>query len=372
MYTILSSIWRTVFLKKNETNKIKHKIMPNEINWGNIATNAIGQVGGALLGGAMNIGSNNQQLHQQQALMDMQIRGQNRVTDYNYQKQMQMWNETNYAAQMEQLKKAGLNPGLLYKSGGAGGQTSVNTGNVTGATAPNLSINKGMAMQLGQQATQNAVSMENIQADTELKKANANLTNVQAGKTQGVDTDKATAEIELIKANTGNIEQDKINKEINEELLLLQKELEGMTLQDKAKTININIKQLEANIKHMELDNKLKSALMNTTIKQAKASLITTQLENQLKEWNINIQPEQLQSIRLNIEKLQQDINYKGLEFQKDIDKFTIEQKMKLLQMDLKKIGLGIEQEKIVMDFAKSIISGAGAGIIMKGWLKSN
>ena len=38
--------------------------------------------------------------------------------------QMQMWDDTNFAAQVEQLKKAGLSIGLMYGNGGAGGATT--------------------------------------------------------------------------------------------------------------------------------------------------------------------------------------------------------------------------------------------------------
>ena len=38
-----------------------------------------------------------------------------------------MWKDTNYSAQMEELKKAGLNPGLLYGMSG-GGATTIGTG----------------------------------------------------------------------------------------------------------------------------------------------------------------------------------------------------------------------------------------------------
>ena len=35
-----------------------------------------------------------------------------------------MWKDTNYAAQVEEMKKAGLSVGLMYGKGGAGGATT--------------------------------------------------------------------------------------------------------------------------------------------------------------------------------------------------------------------------------------------------------
>ena len=39
--------------------------------------------------------------------------------EFNTRQQMDIWNATNYSAQIEQMKKAGLNPMLAYQQGGA-------------------------------------------------------------------------------------------------------------------------------------------------------------------------------------------------------------------------------------------------------------
>ena len=77
------------------------------------------------------------QLKQQQKLQELQIQGQKQMGEFNFQKQLEMWNATNYGAQMKHLEQAGLNPGLIYGMGGGGGATaSATPGNVTGAAAP--------------------------------------------------------------------------------------------------------------------------------------------------------------------------------------------------------------------------------------------
>ena len=45
------------------------------------------------------------------------------MADYMHNKQMDLWNKTNYPAQVEQMRKAGLNIGLMYNGQGQGGQT---------------------------------------------------------------------------------------------------------------------------------------------------------------------------------------------------------------------------------------------------------
>ena len=88
----------------------------------------LGTAGAGLLGAGMGLALENhedqRQIAQQQKLQDMQISGNIQMQDYNYQKQMEMWNNTNYPAQVQQLGKAGLNPALLYGKGGGGGATT--------------------------------------------------------------------------------------------------------------------------------------------------------------------------------------------------------------------------------------------------------
>ena len=54
----------------------------------------------------------------------------------SYAKQMEMWENTNYPAQVEQIKKAGLNPAMLYgQSGGGATVTGSGGASVGGGSA---------------------------------------------------------------------------------------------------------------------------------------------------------------------------------------------------------------------------------------------
>jgi len=65
--------------------------------------------------------------------LDQQGKLTQQQADIQNQSQMDMWEKTNYKAQVEQLNKAGLNPGLLYGKGGGGGVTT--GAGVSGGTA---------------------------------------------------------------------------------------------------------------------------------------------------------------------------------------------------------------------------------------------
>lgn len=127
-------------------------------------------------GGALGIGlgaiSNQLQYGMQKKLMKQQLHYNMDMADYNYTKQLDMWNATNYGAQVEHLKKAGLNPGLLYGMGGGGGATVGHQGGQVAAPqatnhAASATQAAGMAMQLGLLKAQK----ENIEADTANKQA---------------------------------------------------------------------------------------------------------------------------------------------------------------------------------------------------------
>jgi hypothetical protein len=61
---------------------------------------------------------------EQKALAGMQLELGKQSAEHEFGLQKKMWEETNAPAQVEQLKKAGLNPALMYGSGGGGGATT--------------------------------------------------------------------------------------------------------------------------------------------------------------------------------------------------------------------------------------------------------
>ena len=78
--------------------------------------NTIGLIAGGIQG--------RRQMKWQGELMAKQLGIDKLKMEEQRKMQMQMWEDTNYAAQVEQLKKAGLSVGLMYGKGGAGGATT--------------------------------------------------------------------------------------------------------------------------------------------------------------------------------------------------------------------------------------------------------
>ena len=142
----------------------------------NVANTATGGLLGIGMGLLQERHNDQRQLAQQQALTNQQMQAQMALMGTQNKMQLQMWKDTNYAAQMEQLKNAGLNPGLLYGKGGGGGMSigggMPSAGSGTAQQNPGeMQTMMGMALQMEMQRAQ----IENLKADTQEKLANIPL-----------------------------------------------------------------------------------------------------------------------------------------------------------------------------------------------------
>lgn len=190
-------------------------------------SNIIDTIGGTALGLMLQGHNDKRQIEQQKKLGQQQL-GLN-IQQMAAQKSMdlQMWKDTNYSAQVEEMEKAGINPALLYGKGGGGGTTIGNSGgNVGGGQAPQGGGEiMGMMMQKAQ--------LDLMKAQTEATAADANLKYVDAAKKAGVDTENVKADTEsklmekIIKEYTG---QDL--KDVYEKVKVPNRGIEEKTYQD--------------------------------------------------------------------------------------------------------------------------------------------
>jgi hypothetical protein len=75
-------------------------------------------------------------------LANQQYGNQRMLNKQGHDLQMDMWNKTNYGAQVGHMKDAGLNPALMYGSAGQGGTTGSQGGG--SASKGNSQMNKGV------------------------------------------------------------------------------------------------------------------------------------------------------------------------------------------------------------------------------------
>jgi len=208
-------------------------------------------IGAAVIGAVGGMAAARSQNRNQRRLMDVQYQNQRMLNQHGHDLQMDMWNKTNYGAQVKHMKEAGLNPALMYGSAGQGGTT----GSQGGGSAAS-----GNAAQVRMMDMQNlllAAQKENIDANTTKTKAEAN-------KIAGVDTEAVRQEIEVGIARQQNLEQDTKNKieerlktiseikliDVQKELndLKVKNDITGSTLLDAFKTIGLEPKENETDM----------------------------------------------------------------------------------------------------------------------------
>lgn len=112
---------------------------------------------------------------------DKTIQAQREMADLEWERNLEMWNRGNAyntpEAQMERLRQAGLNPNLVYGSGGVTGNT---TGNLPKYNAPNQQYNYVAPNILGalsayQDFTMKSAQTDNIKEQNRVIKADAEL-----------------------------------------------------------------------------------------------------------------------------------------------------------------------------------------------------
>ena len=157
-------------------------------------TGGIGSIisgGLGLLGGLFkrnNNGFKNQQKLMQQAWeyekegMGLQYNYGQQAADAEYRRNLQMWKDTNFGAQRDEMEKAGLSVGLMY---GNGGGQAASTAGGDGMQPSGPKMNPVEAA-LQQQAM--GLQLKQIEAQNKLASAETAKTLAEANKIAGVDT----------------------------------------------------------------------------------------------------------------------------------------------------------------------------------------
>lgn len=247
----------------------------NKVQWGSIASSTAGSAIPAVLGMLFGKSVDKRQMRQQEKLQNLQIAGNKQMIDYSMGKELDMWKATGPTGQVEQMKKAGINPALLYGMGGAGGATTGNpSGSVSGGNAPvggrEVQDAIGMGMQMQLMKSQKA----NIDADTKNKLAETpniplkgeNIAASTQSITQGINNQKA--EEQLTKAHT--------------RVTRLDAELKGQTLEDMVEMVNYETKRACQEAQQAVNNTNVSDATIQDKIKILKAEAIGGFLRNAL------------------------------------------------------------------------------------------
>lgn len=211
------------------------------------------------------------------------------TTDHNAKKQLELWDKTNYSAQMEQMRKAGLNPGLMYGMGGGGGQImNVSSGNAsTGHSSSQgkiSDINDIMVLQ----------NLKLGKAQEELTKAQTEKTEAEAEKIEGVDTEESKVRAQEGLTRISQIVQDVLEKQMSQD--------------DRMSVINSEAQKAIEEIQLKKNERQISDATVQDEIKKVKEEAIGAALTNELLKEDAKLTKEQQKEIKARINKMAEDI----------------------------------------------------------------
>ena len=130
---------------------------------------AIGTAAGSIFGSLMGNKMQQDQFGNQLTLMKKQHEYNEESANAAQKRAYEMWENTNYAAQIEQMKKANLSPALMYGQAGARG------GTVSGAQGqgPSQPVDRSIEMKLKGQEM--GLQLANLASQIKLNESQANL-----------------------------------------------------------------------------------------------------------------------------------------------------------------------------------------------------
>lgn len=256
--------------------------------------------GMGMASGAM---SDKRQTKQQGKLNQIQLRDQLALNNENYRLNKKMWDETNYDDQRREMEKAGLNPAMMYGMGGGGGQSTAGGGggSISGATAPSGGGEGTAAMGMMLEAALLKAQKENIEADTEVKK-------VDAENKAGVERQETTARIASLTQGVENAKAQETLAKADTNLKNMELQEKNMSQADRMDYIKFQAGQAMNHLKQAENETFISNSTKEEKVKIIKQEAIGAVLRNALTSAQTGKTKSDIQVNNAQINKMAQDI----------------------------------------------------------------
>lgn len=335
--------------------------MPFDI--GALAQETAGGVIGTGMGLLLEKHNDERQIRQQGKLTQQQLAAQKEMGEFNYRQQMKLWEATGYGAQIDQMRRAGVNPGLIYGMKGGGGQTAAaQPGNVGAPEAPKGGGEAITGAGMGIQMALLQAQIQNIQAQTK-------KTEVETTKTAGVDTTEAETRIASLSEGIENQRSVRRLMAVETELKEIEKEIQGATKEEQIMSITMAASHAKAIVDILENDVTISKATLTTKIKQIAANLAGTIAANQLTRAQTNVAGEQSKLIgqqTLNTEADRRNIKAKFGQWVEqnyiDLQNMTTEERYRKIAEELKDQKLETQGIEIITQAVDGIFRRMGQG----------
>lgn len=287
------------------------------------------------------------QLKQARKFNAMNLDQFNKMQQMGNKYQLDLWQSTSYPAQMEMLKKAGLNPALMYGSAGGGGTTG---STVSPGSSGNAQEMSGLGIQMAMQMRMNNAQIDLLKAQAEESRANANATvgykaNEAEARTEQIkaDTIKIFADTEFTKAKTV---VEGYNAKIAEINANIAKDTQDIIIEKLTTETKIAWEQLQS----LKRENKFSTEVYEHKVKQFQQQTLLNNLDILLKKEQINLTSEQVKKVSAEISETIYNVRAKY----KDLD---LKQQFVEIQKELMKnntiktefdTGTGAQVERVV------------------------
>lgn len=213
----------------------------------------IGAIGMAIISGVISAITANEA---QKKESKRNLAAQKELMEHGQKMGLETWEKTGAQAQREQLKKAGLNPGLMYSGTGGGGQTtSTPTGTVGRGNPMGIDLSRTV------EAARQKAEIENIQADTKKKE-------VETENLGGVEREAKTMGIEKLKAEIANLSLDGEYKVFENEIAAINRNVAKETESDAVYSIKAASTKLMQETRQAMVKTNVDEATQESMIKQ--------------------------------------------------------------------------------------------------------
>lgn len=255
------------------------------------------------------------------------------LSDHNQKNAMEMWRDTNYAAQAEEARKAGMSVGMLYGKGGTGG-TAMSVGQTSQGTAGKAETYKIQPQEVANMMLMKA-QKENIEADTTKKQ-------VEADKLAGADTAKTEAETASLTQGITNQKAEVKLKQAQTYLTNIQNFNEQEMSEDKINEVMWNAQKAGAETQIALNEQYVSDATVKEKITIITETAVNAILKNKLDQATMN-------KVKQDIKNSIADIHLKSKGQDIEIAKATLTRK-------LGEAGLDIAQQKVVLDAMSGVL----------------